>query len=161
MVKQREEIETCIKEHNIDRRRFFESSKQSYAQIIRRIEDAFVDKSKNWNAKIHWANMGYYRPDIPCSVKVVESWNWINKLPQIIPEVETPVYVLFEDVKNYQPKYWLYEAYVNELVVVLNECSMWGDFYIVSKKYDWLISLNHHDVVSCLGKGATLDCLHE
>jgi hypothetical protein len=123
------------------------------------IENAFVDKSKDWKADIHWANLGYYKADIPCSTKVMEDWSWVGKLPRMIPTSEQPVYVLFEDTKNYEAKYWLYEAFVDELVLVLNECESLDDFYIVSKKYNWLISLNHHDVISCVGYGVTLDCL--
>lgn len=157
MSYQRNEISRCIRENNIDKSRFFEASKQSYAQIIKNIENAFVDKSKSWDAGIHWANMGNYKRDIPLSIKTVENQAWVEKLRQIIPD--EAVYVLFEDTKSYEPKYWLYEACVSELITVLSECVLWGDFYIVSKKYDWLISLNHHDILSFVGNRVCSDCL--
>lgn len=156
---QRVEIERCVKEHNIDRKRFFETSKQSYMRIIKRIEETFVEKSQTWKADIHWANMGNYKSGIPQSTKMMGKWEWIEKLPQIIPEPNKPVYVLFEDIKAYEPKYWLYECHLDALIVVLNECTLWGDFYIVSKKLNWLISLNHHDVISCAGEEISLDGL--
>lgn len=128
-------------------------------QIIRRIENTFVDKSKTWRTGIHWANMGNYKSNIPYISKTIENWDWVNNLPQIIPEPNQSVYVLFEDTKGYEPKYWLYECYLDALIMVLNESVLWGDFYIISKKFKWLISLNHHDVVSCVGEGISLDPL--
>lgn len=151
---QRDEIESFIKEKNIDRTKFFEVSKHSYEQIIKKIESAFVDNTKNWNAGIHWANMGYYRPELKCVSTAVADDSWILGLSEVIGNSELVVYVLFEDTKAYAAKYWLYEAYLDELIVVLHECPLWGDFYIVSKKFDWLISLNHHDIVSYVGNSA-------
>ena len=154
---QRSEIEQTIKNLKIDRANFFEVSKQSYQQIISQIENAFVDKSKHWNKGIHWANMGFYRPELKCVNEVMKDWSWIKKLPHIIPAPNNPVYVLFEDTKAYEPKYWLYEANLCELILVLNESHLWGDFYIVSKKYDWLISFNHHDIISYVGENLKTD----
>ena len=156
---QRDEIEKCIKKFNVDRNRFYEVSKHSHKQIIKQIEDAFVDKSNRWSKDIHWSNMGYYRPDLKCFMKTMDNWNWVNRLSEIIPSLCTSVYVLFEDAETYESKYWLYEAYISELITILNESALWGDFYIVSKKYEWLISLNHHDVISCIGGSLRLDSL--
>ena len=147
----RDEVEQVVKQLKIDRVRFFEVSKQSYMQIIKNTEDAFVDKSKRWNEDIHWANMGHYRSELNVVTEIMQEWpSWIEKLPRIIPTPNKPVYALFEDVKAYTPKYWLYEAYICELMLVLNETCHF-DFYIVSKKFDWLISVNHHDVISYVG----------
>ena len=56
--------------------------------------------------------------------------------------------------KNYQPKYWVYEMFLEELIIILSE--VWGldDFYIVSKKYEWLITECHEDMVSLCRKWA-------
>ena len=60
------------------------------------------------------------------------------------------------DRKGYQPKYWLYEMCLPELITILDESSGLGDFYIVSKKYQWLISENHEEIASFLGNGLIL-----
>ena len=152
----RDEIEQIVKENRIDRSRFFEVSKQSYNQIKGNIEKVFVDKSKNRNKDIHWVNMGNYNTKLRCVCVAMEDWSsWKAELISIIPSTDS-VYVLFEDSKNYEPKYWLYESYINELIFILGEINGLDDFYIVSKKYDWLISLNHHDVVSYIGNGLNL-----
>jgi len=155
MFYQRDEIEKTVKEHQIDRNRFFEVSKQSYQQIVKKIEAKFVQKSK-YSDDIHWANMGHYRPELKCRFVTMKDWiSWMKELPNIIPASDTLVYALFEEVGN--SKYWLYETQIQELITVLNESHLWGDFYIVSKKYDWLISLNHHDVISYVGENLVLD----
>ena len=155
MVSQRDEIEKTVKEHQIDRKRFFEASKQSYQQIIKKIETKFVQKSKHCDG-IHWVNLGRYRPELKCTYVVLNDWSaWMKELPDIIPLSDTSVYVLFEEAGS--RKYWLYEAYLHELILVLNESYLWGDFYIVSKKYDWLISLDHHDCISYVGENLIMD----
>ena len=137
---QRNEIEKTIKEHQINRKRFFEVSKQSYQQIIKKIGQTFVDKSKHTDS-IHWANMGNYRSELKCTYVVMRDWSdWLKELPNIVPVFDTSAYVLFEDARTY----WLYEAYMYELILVLNESCLYGDFYIVSKKYDWLIRACSH-----------------
>ena len=149
----RDEIEQIIGEQKIDRARFFEASKRSYGQIIMCIENAFVDKSKRWDNDIHWANTGSYRPNLKCVNAELKDWSsWMSNLPEIIPFPDDSVYLLLEDTKNYEPKYWLYEVFLSELVLVLGESELLDDFYIVSKKYDWLISLNHHDIISYVGE---------
>ncbi|MCL2353652.1 MAG: hypothetical protein FWC69_03375, partial [Defluviitaleaceae bacterium] len=152
---QRYEIEKTVKEHQIDRNHFFEVSKQSYQQIIKKIEAKFIQKSKHSDG-IHWANLGRYRSELKCTFIAMKDWNsWMKELPDIIPVSDTFVYALFEKV-GYN-KYWLYEAQIQELITVLNESTLWGDFYIVSKKYDWLISLDHHDCISYVGENLVLD----
>ena len=37
----------------------------------------------------------------------------------------------------------------------------WPDYYIVSKKYRWIMGFNHHDIVSCVGEGLNLDCFRD
>ena len=148
----RDEIERIVKEYAIDRSRFFEASKQAYKQITETVEGAFVDKSKRWDAGIHWSNMGHYHPRAACVYRAMNGWaGWMDALRGVIP-ADDPVYVLFEDCQQYAPKYWVYESYRNELLFMLNEINGLDDVYVVSKKYDWLISLNHHDVISYVEK---------
>jgi len=150
----RDEIERIVKEHQLDRKRFFEVSKQSYQQIQEKIENTFVNKSERWSTDIHWANMGNYNPKLKCVSAEIQDWSaWITKLPAIIPTPNSPVYVLFE----MQSKYWLYETFVSELILVLDEIHGLNDFYIVSKKFEWLISLNHHDVITYVGDNLRLN----
>ncbi len=155
----RTEIERIIKENHIERSRCFECSKINYSSIIKKIEQTFV----LYGGNIHWSNMGHgFNPQWPCKTKnISEDKMWITKLPRILPKSEKNVYVLFEDIKNYQPKYWLYEMYIPELVCIIGEVYGLGDYYVVSKKFDWLISECHEDVVSFVGSSLNLSCFDE
>ena len=152
----RSEIERVIKEHGIDRSRCFECSKITYSGIIKKVEQRFV----LYGGNLHWSNLeNRFNPEWICKNKnISEDRMWVSKLPQIIPETEHPVYVLFEDSKNFKPKYWVYEMYIPELICMIGEVFTLGDFYIVSKKFDWLISECHEDIVSFVGNTLDLSC---
>lgn len=143
----RKEIEDIIKKLSIHRERAHEVSKLSYKHIIRSIEDTFVAHG----GTIHWANMGHYKQNIPCKmISIIDDQTWYHALKEVLPQNE-PVYMLFEDIRGYDKKYWLYEMYIPELIMILDEISGLHDFYIVSKKFTWLISENHEEVISILG----------
>lgn len=155
----RNDIERVIKENHIDRTNCFECSKITYKSIIRKIERTFVLHGGN----IHWSNIrGVFNKELVCITKnISEDRMWVTKLPDIIPENNQFVYVLFEDSKNFKPKYWVYEMRIPELVCMIGEVNGLKDFYIVSKKFDWLISECHEDVVSFVGKSLNLSCFEK
>ena len=143
----REEIEKVIKDYNLDRSRIFAVSHLKYADIIKKIEKTFV---KN-GGSLHWSNIEY-RFNTSFTLKTQYIGNnklWYQQLDKIIPD--TLHYVLFEDTVNFQPKYWLYEMFPNEMITVINESECLSDFYIVSKKFKWLISEDHEDIVYFVG----------
>lgn len=152
----RSEIERVIKENHIERSSCFECSKITYSSIINKIEQTFLLHGGD----IHWSNMGQgFNPKLPCKTKnISEDRMWITRLPLILPESEKFVYVLFEDRKNYQPKYWVYEMCIPELICIIGEVYGLDDFYIVSKKFEWLISECHEDIVSFVGNSLNLSC---
>ncbi len=154
----RSEIERVIKEKHIDRLNCFECSKTFYSSIIKKIEQVFVFHGGN----IHWSNMGRFNPKLTCKTQnISEDRMWVTKLPDIIPKSERLVYVLFEDSKNFKPKYWIYEMCIPELICIVGEVYALHDFYIVSKKFNWLISECHEDVVSFVGSSLNLSCFEE
>lgn len=156
MMSIRDDVESAIKEIKLDRSRIFEVSKIKYADIIRKIEHTFVLD----DGDIHWSNMGNgFQQHLSCHyVNITNQPLWYHHLPNIVPYPEEPVYVLFEDIKNYEPKYWLYEMWIIEFMILLDELNP-DDFYIVSKKYGWLISENHEDVVSFVGDNLKYEVL--
>lgn len=144
----RNNVEQIIKIFSLDRHRVFEVSKQKYEEVLKKIEHTFVIH----NRTIHWANMGNFKPELRCrNIDCRDNILWFEKLDEIIPYSEM-VYVLLEECRP-RPKYWLYEMYLEELKVILGEMAFLEDYYIVSKKYEWLISENHHGVVSFVGNG--------
>lgn len=150
----RDEIENVIKEYNMDRSRISEVSKLKYQGIISMVEKKFVKNCGD----IHWVNTtGRYNDNLPCRyVYIGDDYLWVEHLEEIIPDGETKVYALFEDTLNWQPKYWVYEMCIPELIKIILEAEGLSDFYIISKKYLWLISENHEDIASFVGHGLKL-----
>lgn len=143
----RKNIEQIIKDFSLDRNKVFEVSKQKYSEILKKITYTF---SLN-NETIHRANMGHYKQGL--SVTASDCSNntlWFEKLGEIIPRSENAFYVLTEECRQ-RPKYWVYEMHTQELKTILREAEFLNDYYIVSKKFDWLISENHHGIVSFIG----------
>lgn len=145
----RNSVEDTIKKFSLKRDRIFEVPKQRYSEILKKIEHTFVYH----DGTIHWANMGNYKQEL--SYLAVDCRNnilWFEALDKIVPNPNDTVYVLLEEPGRQRTKYWVYEMYLEELKLVLHE-SIIHDYYIVSKKYKWLISENHHMVVSFVGEG--------
>ena len=125
-----------------------------------------------WKNGLHWANTNGYSPKsmqklIGCYA--VDYRTWFYKLPQMIKMKDSMVYFLIDWNRTdwYGGEYFLiFESYIPELVKVLallNESCFFDngflDYYIVSKKYKWIIGFNHHDVASFVGEGIDPGCL--
>ena len=83
-------MEAVIKELGLDRSRVFEADKWRYAQIIQKIQETFVQDS----GSIHWANMGYFRPELAAwTVNVSDKQLWYHELSHLVPKPEEMVYV--------------------------------------------------------------------
>ncbi len=48
-------------------------------------------------------------------------------------------------------KIWFYEGKIESMQKLLSETCHFDEFYFISKKYDWLICINHHDILIATG----------
>lgn len=55
-------------------------------------------------------------------------------------------------VNGDKDKFWFYEGKVKVIMTVIEESSYIDELYIVSKKYQWLICINHHDGLITTGQ---------
>lgn len=55
-------------------------------------------------------------------------------------------------VNDDKDKFWFYEGKINSIVTVIEESSYIDELYVASKKYEWLISINHHDDLIATGQ---------
>lgn len=152
----REIVENIIKDLHLNRARIFEVSHLKYTDIIKQIERTFVING----GSLHWSNIqNRFNPSFSLKTLYIgNNMKWYQLLRKIIPDTLT--YVLFEDSRNYQPKYWVYEMFPAEIITVINESSP-QDFYIVSKKLKWLISECHEDIVYFVGDGIDISCIEK
>ena len=68
-------------------------------------------------------------------------------LTEIVDENE-PVWFILDESVNMKTKFWVYEGLITSFNKIIWECNYVDEILIVSKKYEWLISINHHDIIS-------------
>lgn len=71
-----------------------------------------------------------------------------NYLSKLIDKNEN-IWLFANDGKG---KFWFYEGKINAIITVIEESSYLNEFYLASKKYQWLICINHHDNLICTGQ---------
>lgn len=63
------------------------------------------------------------------------------------------VYLLLDE-EGVREKFWIAEGTPQRIAELLYEevhCNC--DYYIVDKKYNWLITCNHHEIIQFIGTG--------
>lgn len=154
----------------ISKQRFHKVSGNQWGNIYQKIVEKYADKTKTWKNGLHWANTNGYSPEsmkklLGCYVAGYSTWFYF--LPQIIKEENKMVYFLIDKGRAWYEgeEFWIFESYIPELVkalALLNHTAFldngWLDYYIVSKKYQWIIGYNHHNIISCIGEGLNIDC---
>lgn len=138
----RDEIEEIIKEDNIDRSKFHEISKYSYEKILRKFYYTFFEYDKN---------IRYTEPK-----KIDLSYAWLNFRRDL--KTSEIIQVHYDDsdidaIKSLVPDYsdekvffvivgegWVYEGEISEILKVFPlEIGIKTDYYIISKKFDWVV----------------------
>ena len=70
-------------------------------------------------------------------------------LDKLVDENETVWYVVTETL-NERDKFWFYEGKIKSIQTVIDE-TWFDELYVISKKYEWLICINHHDDLIATG----------
>lgn len=138
----RDKINVVIKELNLANEDFQLVRLTRYKQILLSILDKFTVLKKTQINKWWWnffrESNYYFYPD-----------NVFNALSSLIDERE-PVWFVIDDESKESASYWLYEGKIHAITSVLKELSF-TEYYIVSKKLEWIICENHHNLL--LGSG--------
>ncbi|WP_336770840.1 DUF6756 family protein [Paenibacillus sp. MMO-58] len=133
----RDEIEELLKslkshEHLVER------NKNVWRPVIKNIEEKFIQKQHYTNS-LHW---GWQRLRDPQYLfRLVDVPN--NYIKYFV--TDDRVWFIVED---YRDKMWLYEGDPNFISKnVIPELMHLREYYLVSKKYEWLLCVNHHNIV--------------
>lgn len=158
-----------IKRCDISKNRFHKVRGDQWESIYQTIAEKYADKTKIWKNGLHWANTNGYSPksmEKLLGCYPVDYSTWFHALPQMI-EKDEMVYFLIDRGGDWHTGecFWIFESYIPELVKALDIWTQtafldtgWSDYYIVSKKFRWIIGFNHHDIISCVGEGLNLGC---
>lgn len=112
---------------------------------------------------LYWSNINAgFRQDVDRIYTFTEgsennaSYEWIEKLSEI---VKCEMVYLFLEEKKQTAKYWIAECNPAVVCRIVNHAIYPTDYYITNKKFDWLITENHHDIVQFIGKGLDVDTI--
>ena len=64
------------------------------------------------------------------------------------------VYLLLEE-NGMHVKYWIAECNPKVIASIINDTYIRGDYFIVDKKFKWMITENHHEIVQFMGDGVS------
>jgi len=131
-----------------------------WENVYSKVLEHFVDERYARNHGLYWSNTDNgFKESIEKIYTFQEgvgnnsSYEWIEKLPEIVKCEK--VYLLLEEDKQ-RTKYWIAECSTKIVCDIINEAIYPTDYYITDKKFNWLITENHHDIVQFIGKGLDL-----
>ncbi len=157
------EIAEYCRENHISQDDFRFLGIYEWQNVYDKVLEHFVDKQYARKNGLYWANTrGGFRQDVPGIYIFQEgvmnnaSYEWIERLPEIV-KCEKVYLLLEEDSK----KYWVAECRPATVCLIINEAIGYTDYYITDKKYNWLISENHHDIVQFIGEGLSADVIEK
>ncbi len=154
----------CFYLTNMLQRKKWENLRADIEMIVRE-NDISPDDFKALGIHDEWQKIEeniyhtFCRLDHPTSRPV---WLWeYFKLDEAYSPVSYPLEMLeqlvdvAEDlwffVNGDKDKFWFYQGKIKAIRKVIEECSYMDELYIASKKYDWLICINHHDNLIATG----------
>ena len=141
----RDKINVVTKEIHLSNEEFQLVRLTKYKKIIASIVEKFTILKKT-NVNMWWWN--YFNEPV-CSFYPKDVF---KVLPNLIKNEET-VWFVIEDERKKQEHFWLYEGKINAIISVLKELSF-EEYYIVSKKLEWIVCENHHNLL--IGSGEAI-----
>ena len=157
------ELQQFCEENQIAGEQFHLLNIYQWENIYRQVVEHFADKSRSYQAELHWLNInGAIRGDkeILAVFDSREAEDWIRKLPGLVEHPEGGAYLLLEE-NSQRPKFWIGEGTLEGIAMILDEGLYDSDYYIVDKKYRWMITCNHHQVILFVGEGLNLSGIRE
>ncbi|MBJ2127143.1 DUF6756 family protein [Flavobacterium sp. IB48] len=143
----RAEIANIINKKEISKEDFRPlSTNENWEKIENNIINIFCNLSHS-NKKPTWIWTDFKLDTFALSNLAQRPENYLDKL---VDEEENVWYIVNETI-NESDKFWFYEGKIKTIQIIIGE-SWFSELYIVSKKYEWLITINHHDTLIATGK---------
>ena len=137
----RVEMKKLCEQLNISDNEFSEVSIKEWKEIESKIWTRF---SSIKNSRWIWESLVDDYSAIPVNYETLG-------LESLLDSTEK-VWFLFDETVNEQTKFWIYEGTIKAFNKIWGE-SVWTDeILIVSKKHDWILIINHHDIIIGTGK---------
>jgi hypothetical protein len=117
----------------------------AWPSIMQKIERNFVKKESS-NTKFNWWWESFKGHQLSIDF---ENDNVFIYLDQIVDN-EEKVWFVACDSDHDPSKFWLFQGYIKPIQKIIGELPYF-EYYLVSKKYEWLICENDHGVLIGLG----------
>lgn len=141
----RKEIEIIRKDFSLTDTQFRPLGLNDWQEIEEKIYQTFC-KLTHYKSRPIWL-WEHFKLDTFSITIEQNPYIYLNKL---IDDNET-VWFFVNETVNETDKYWFYQGQVKYIQTIIAEAFYIDEFYLVSKKYDWLICINHHDVLIATG----------
>ncbi|TGE10049.1 DUF6756 family protein [Hymenobacter fodinae] len=86
----------------------------------------------------------------PGAVGLVCADDPLTLLTSLIDPNET-VWLMLNETVNFEDNFWFYQGTPRAIRSILAECCYLDEVYLISKKYTWLLCVNHHDALYGIG----------
>jgi len=140
----RDDIQKAKKEISLNENLLKEVSHLEYEEILKKINSKFLTTNK-YDDKIWWWQSYKDLKSYAIHFKKGLAFEILDKL---LPNKEIKYWFIASEENG---KYWLYESGIETIKTIIGE--MYGfEYYIVDKKYNWILCENHHDILIALGK---------
>ncbi len=141
----RKEIEKICKELSISNSQFQPLRMKEWEEIENKIYQTFC-KLTYYKSQPVWLWNHFKLNTFSISTEK-KSYHYLN---QLIDNNEF-VWFFVNETINETCKFWFYQGQVNTIQTIIAESIYIDEVYLVSKKYDWLICINHHDILIATG----------
>ena len=134
------------KTHTIPNEHFKEVSPLNHEAIFKKINSTFLT-TRQYNDSHYWwrnyKNLDHY------GIHFKDRFAF-EQLEKIVPITKALFWFVASEQNG---KYWLYESDLESIKLILSE--MYGfEYYLIDKKYQWILCENHHDIL--IGMGAII-----
>jgi hypothetical protein len=140
----RDTLNEATKSLALDAQRFRLLGPHEYEPVLRAVAEQFLDVGRK--------GLNYYRwwENFKGSTASFQASNAYKLLAKLLPHNQA-LWFIAEDSSKKNAPFWVYEADAEAIVQVLAESHQF-EYYIVSKKRDWLLCENHHEVLMAVGE---------
>lgn len=139
----RADIQKARREILLNENVFKEVSHLAYEEILEKVNSNFLTTNR-YSDTIWWWQV--YKNLKQHAIHFREGYAF-EIFTELLPVKETKYWFIASEENG---KYWVYESNVEAIEMILKE--MYGfEYYIVDKKYNWVLCENHHDILIGLG----------
>lgn len=141
----RKEIETISKDFEFKDNQFRSLGLNEWREVEEKIYQTFCKLTHHKSRPVWLWN--YFKLET-YSISI-EQYPYVY-LDKLIDSKES-VWFFVNETVNEVNKFWFYQGQIKPIQIITEQSSYIDELYIVSKKYDWLLCINHHEILITTG----------